>query len=143
MSRDLRQHAAVWLGAFMERAGLTADDDEPVRYDKISSYLEELGRNTVENRIWSRGFWVAGPPDSIGAAATPQLLKRAQFEFIVSLVKQAASARPGSCGSKTRTGWTLIGRTAAGHRGRLGAIALFWSVFDDAAISQGTGASRH
>src|SRR5690349_5031780 len=39
------------LGAFLwSRAALTADDDNSVRYDKISSYLAELGRNTVENR---------------------------------------------------------------------------------------------
>ena len=34
------------------------------------------------------------PRQRRGAAATPQLLKRKQFEFIVSIVKQAASARP-------------------------------------------------
>jgi len=77
------------LGAFLwARAGLLADDEESVRYDKISSYLEELGRNTVENRDLVAGLLgMAVPADSIGAAATPQLLKRAQFEFVVSIIK--------------------------------------------------------
>jgi class 3 adenylate cyclase/tetratricopeptide (TPR) repeat protein len=83
------------VGAFLwARVGLTADDDELARYKKISSYLEELGRNTVENRgLFAGLLGMAIPAASIAAAATPQLLKRAQFEFIVSIVKQAASAR--------------------------------------------------
>jgi class 3 adenylate cyclase/tetratricopeptide (TPR) repeat protein len=84
------------LGAFLSaRAGLTADDEQSVRYDKISSYLEELGRNTAENRgLVAELLGMNVPAGSIEAAATPQLLKRAQFEFVVSIVKQAASARP-------------------------------------------------
>jgi class 3 adenylate cyclase len=84
------------LGDFLwARAGLTADDTESVRYEKISSYLEELGRNTDENRgLLATLLGMATPPDSIAAAPSPQLLKRAQFEFIVSIIKGAATARP-------------------------------------------------
>ncbi len=57
-------------------------------------YLEELGRNTPENRDIVASLLGMAAPDSSGAAATPQLLKRAQSEFIVSLVEQAARARP-------------------------------------------------
>jgi class 3 adenylate cyclase/tetratricopeptide (TPR) repeat protein len=84
------------LGALLSaRAGLTADDEESVRYEKISSYLEELGRNTAENRgLVAALLGMSIPAGSAEAAATPELLKRAQFEFVVSIVKQAASARP-------------------------------------------------
>ena len=59
------------------RAGLTADDEESVRYDKISGYLDELGRNTAENRdLVASLLGMAAPDSGKAAAATPQLLKR-------------------------------------------------------------------
>ena len=83
------------IGAyFWARVGLTAEDEESVRYEKISSYLEELGRNTPENRGLVASLLGMAAPVSSAAAATPQLLKRAQNEFVVSIVEQAARARP-------------------------------------------------
>jgi predicted ATPase len=84
------------LGVFLwARAGLTADDEESVRHDKISRYLDELGRNTPENRgLVASLLGMAAPVTDIEIGATPQLRKRAQFEFIVSIVKQAAGVRP-------------------------------------------------
>ena len=83
------------LGAYLwARVGLTADDEERVRHEKIIGLLEELGRNTPENQILVASLLGMAAPDSSTAAATPQLLKRAQSEFIVSLVEQAARARP-------------------------------------------------
>jgi predicted ATPase len=79
---------------FWARVGLTADDEEGVRYEKITSLLEELGRNTPENRVLVANLLGMASPDSSTAASPPQLLKRAQSEFMVSLVEQAARARP-------------------------------------------------
>ena len=79
---------------FWARVGLTAEDEEDVRYEKISSLLEELGRNTSENRGLVAGLLGMAAPESGPVAAIPQLLKRAQSEFVVSLVEQAARARP-------------------------------------------------
>ncbi len=67
-----------------------------VRHDKISSYLEELGRNTPENRdLVASLLGMAAPDSSDGGRATPQLLKRAAIaDSSVSIVEQAARARP-------------------------------------------------
>jgi class 3 adenylate cyclase/tetratricopeptide (TPR) repeat protein len=83
------------IGAyFWARVGLTADDGESVRYDKISSFLEELGRNTPENRALVASLLGMAAPVSGAAAETPQLLKRVQTEFVSAIVEQAARARP-------------------------------------------------
>jgi class 3 adenylate cyclase/tetratricopeptide (TPR) repeat protein len=79
---------------FRARVGLTAEDDESVRYDKISSFLEELGRNTPENRVIVANLLGMAAPAGSTTAETPQLLKRAQSEFVISLVQQAVRARP-------------------------------------------------
>jgi len=77
------------------RAGLTADDEESVRLDKISAYLDEIGRNTQENRDLIASLLGVGASDSgKAAAATPQLLKQKQFQLIGSIFDQAARARP-------------------------------------------------
>ena len=78
----------------MGRAGLTADDGESVRLDKISGYLNEIGRHTPENRDLIASLLGVAAPDSGKAAATPQLLKQKQYEFIVSIFEQSARARP-------------------------------------------------
>ena len=50
-TRSSPARRSIPIGAYsVGRVGLTAEDEERVRYDKISSYLEELGRNTPENR---------------------------------------------------------------------------------------------
>ena len=65
------------------------------RLDKISGYLDEIGRNTPENRdLVASLLGVAAPDSGEAAAATPQLLKQKQYEFIVSIFEQAARARP-------------------------------------------------
>jgi class 3 adenylate cyclase/tetratricopeptide (TPR) repeat protein len=77
------------------RVGLTADDPESVRHDKISAYLSELGRNTPENReLVASLLGMAGAAGATAAAATPQLIKQRQYQFIVSIVEQAARSRP-------------------------------------------------
>jgi class 3 adenylate cyclase len=79
---------------FWGRAGLTDDDEEAERLDKISGYLNEIARNTPENRDLIASL-LGVAPDKIGAAAaTPQLLKQKQYEFIVSEFAQTARARP-------------------------------------------------
>jgi class 3 adenylate cyclase/tetratricopeptide (TPR) repeat protein len=84
------------VGVFLRgRAGLTADDEESERLDKISGYLNELGRNTPDNReLIGNLLGMAAPDRGQAGAATPQLLKQKQYEFIVSVVDQAARARP-------------------------------------------------
>jgi predicted ATPase/class 3 adenylate cyclase len=80
---------------FWGRAGLTDDDGESARLDKISGYLNEIGRNAPENRDLIASLLGVAAPDKVGAtAATPQLLKQKQYEFIVSIFEQAARARP-------------------------------------------------
>jgi class 3 adenylate cyclase/predicted ATPase len=83
------------VGAYLwARVGLTAEDEERVRYDKISSYLEELGRNSPENRELVASLLGMAGPSATDADMTPQLLKRAQSEFVVSIVDQTARVRP-------------------------------------------------
>jgi class 3 adenylate cyclase/tetratricopeptide (TPR) repeat protein len=77
------------------RAGLTVDDDETQRREKISGYLDELGRNTQENRELVAGLLSMGVRAvAEGVAATPQLIKRRQCEFVISMIEAAASRRP-------------------------------------------------
>jgi class 3 adenylate cyclase/tetratricopeptide (TPR) repeat protein len=77
------------------RAGLTAEDEESARLDKISKYLDEIGRNTEENRdLVARLLDVAAADRGGAAAATPQMLKQKQYQLIGSIFDQAARARP-------------------------------------------------
>ena len=77
------------------RAGLTADDEESVRLDKISAYLDEIGRNTEENRdLIARLLGVGVSEDGSTAVATPPLLKQKQYQLITSIFEQGARARP-------------------------------------------------
>lgn len=84
------------VGAFLwGRAGLTVDDGEAVRHRKISGYLDELGRNTPENHELVAGLLgMATPAGGTPGAAMPPLLKHRQYAFIVSVIEQAARARP-------------------------------------------------
>ena len=80
---------------FWARAGLTVEDDEQTRNQKISGYLSDLGLNNEENReiiVSLLGMATAGPGYAL--AATPQLLRRRQYEFLVTVIKQAAHAQP-------------------------------------------------
>ena len=83
------------VAAFLRaRAGLTADDDESARRKKISGYLDELGRNTEENREVVATLLRMEARSGSDAEATPQLLKRRQCEFVMSIIQAAASRRP-------------------------------------------------
>jgi class 3 adenylate cyclase/tetratricopeptide (TPR) repeat protein len=75
------------------RVGLTVDDAESVRHDKISAYLSELGCNTPENHELVADLLGMAGAGATAAAATPQLLKQRQYQFIVSIVEQAARSR--------------------------------------------------
>jgi len=77
------------------RAGLTLEDDVGVQLQKISTLLDEIALNTPENYQLIAsilGLVSSGQLDSV--APTPLLLKRKQFDFIVSLLRQVARARP-------------------------------------------------
>jgi class 3 adenylate cyclase len=75
------------------RVGLTADDDDGERRRKIAGYLGEIRADTEENReVVASLLGMAAPAG--GQAAAPQLLKRKQYEFVVSIVRQAAATRP-------------------------------------------------
>jgi predicted ATPase/class 3 adenylate cyclase len=84
------------VGAFLwGRAGLTVDDAESVRHDKVSGYLNELGCNTPENReLVASLLGMAAPACGTAVATMPQLLKQRQYQFIVSIFEQAARSRP-------------------------------------------------
>jgi len=77
------------------RAALTAEDEESVRLAKISGYLDEIGRNTEENRdLVANLLGVPGPDGGNAATATSQLLRQKQYAFIVSIFEQTARTRP-------------------------------------------------
>src|SRR5262249_25434292 len=77
------------------RTGLTVEDDELVRLEKISAFLDELRLNSSENRQFVAsllGLATMGIADS--TAPTPLLFKRKQYEFVVSTLRQTAIAHP-------------------------------------------------
>jgi len=77
------------------RAALTAEDEESVRLAKISGYLDEIGRNTEENRdLVANLLGVPGSDGGNAATATSQLLRQKQYAFIVSIFEQTARTRP-------------------------------------------------
>ena len=114
------------IGVFLwGRAGLTADDEESVRHDKISGYLEELGRNTPENRdLVASLLGMAAPDSGTAAAATPPAAQAGAVR-VHRLDRRAGRAR--ATADPLDRGCALagpvIGRTAARHRRRLGEIA--------------------
>ena len=76
------------------RVGLTADDDDAARRRKIAGYLGEIRAETQENLEVVASLLGMAAPASGPAAAAPQLLKRKQYEFVISVVRQAAATRP-------------------------------------------------
>jgi class 3 adenylate cyclase/tetratricopeptide (TPR) repeat protein len=76
------------------RVGLTADDDDAARRRKIAGYLGEIRADTEENREVVASLLGMASPASGPAAAAPQLLRRKQYDFVVSIVKHAAAMRP-------------------------------------------------
>jgi class 3 adenylate cyclase/predicted ATPase len=80
---------------FWWRLGLTAEDGEAARLEKISAYLDEVGGNGAENRdiIGSlMGLAISGVTEAV--APTPLILKQKQFALIVGLVEQSVRSQP-------------------------------------------------
>ncbi len=77
------------------RIGLTPEDDVHARIQKISTFLDELALNTSENnQIIASLLGVESMRAAEPVAPTPLLLKRKQYEFVVRVMRQAASAQP-------------------------------------------------
>src|SRR4029453_10496682 len=76
------------------RTGLTADDEESVRLDKISAYLDDIGRDTDENRGLIASLLGVGASEGGTAVATPQLVKQKQYQLIGAIFDQGARTRP-------------------------------------------------
>jgi class 3 adenylate cyclase/tetratricopeptide (TPR) repeat protein len=77
------------------RTGLAVEDDEGVRLEKISTFLDELKLSSAENKqlITSLlGLATMGMVDP--TAPTPLLFKQKQYQFVVSTLKRTVSARP-------------------------------------------------
>ena len=131
--RSIRSAPILWA-----RAGLTADDEERVRHDKISGYLEELGRNTPENRSLVASLLGMAAPASSTAAATAATAQ-ARTIRIHRFARRAGGARATGDPLDRRRALAgpVVGRTAAGHCDRRGTIARSGGA-DDAAVSQGS-----
>ena len=77
------------------RARLSAEDNQSVRRQKISSLLNEFGADTPENcELLSGLLGLAATGAGDVSAPTPMLLKQKQFDFLVSLIAQTARAHP-------------------------------------------------
>ena len=77
------------------RAGLTVEDNEKQRLQKVAALLNELKVSSPANlQLVANllGLAKLGVGDAI--APTPLLLKRKQYDFLVSMVRQSARARP-------------------------------------------------
>jgi class 3 adenylate cyclase/predicted ATPase len=77
------------------RTGLTVEDDERVRLEKISVFLDGLRLNSPENTQLVAsllGLATRGIVDS--TAPTPLLFKKKQYEFVVSTLRQTAIEHP-------------------------------------------------
>jgi class 3 adenylate cyclase/tetratricopeptide (TPR) repeat protein len=75
--------------------GLAPEDDVGARMRKISTFLDELAKNTPENNqivasLLGLELMRADEP----VAPTPLLLKRKQYDFIIKVMRQVASAEP-------------------------------------------------
>ena len=85
------------VGSFLwVRAGLTNDDDEAKRHEKLVGLLHELGLATPENEQLIASFpgLTAGPTMTEPLAPTPQLFKRRRFEFVSSVLARTSNGRP-------------------------------------------------
>ena len=85
------------VGSFLwVRAGLTNDDDEAKRHEKLVGLLHELGLATPENERLIASFpgLTAAPIMTEPLAPTPQLFKRRQYEFVSSVLARTSNGRP-------------------------------------------------
>jgi class 3 adenylate cyclase/tetratricopeptide (TPR) repeat protein len=77
------------------RVGLTPEDDVGARMQKVSTFLDELAVNTSENhQIIASLLGLESARGAEAVAPTPLLLKRKQYDFIVRVMRQVASALP-------------------------------------------------
>jgi len=77
------------------RVRLTPDDGADTRLEKISTFLDELAVNTPENnQIVATLLGLVSMRSAESVAPTSLLVKRKQFDFIVGLIRLAASAEP-------------------------------------------------
>jgi class 3 adenylate cyclase/predicted ATPase len=84
------------VGSFLwGRAGLAIEDEETARLRKVSTFLDELGLNSPENQeivASLLGLATAGIMEE--TAPTPLLVKRKQYDFVVSAIRRSALIRP-------------------------------------------------
>jgi class 3 adenylate cyclase/predicted ATPase len=84
------------VGSYLwARAGLTVDDEEALRLKKIATLLDELRLNDPENLDIAASLVGIVAGSALDATApTPLLVKRRQYEFVISLLRRAAHAQP-------------------------------------------------
>ena len=76
-------------------AGLTVDDDELVRKQKLANFLDNFGLKTSENLdILNSLLGTSLTSTTEASAPTPFLFKRKQFALLVSLFEQMAQKQP-------------------------------------------------
>jgi class 3 adenylate cyclase/tetratricopeptide (TPR) repeat protein len=77
------------------RIGMALEEAVEVRLQKISTYLDELGQNTLENHQLIASLLGVVPAGGLELLApTPLLLKRKQFGLVIHLLRMAVSAQP-------------------------------------------------
>ena len=84
------------IGMFVwTQAGLTMDDDESIRSEKLESLLDSFGLNTSENRDVINSLLGRALTSSVDPSApTPFLFKRKQFAVLNALLGQMARKQP-------------------------------------------------
>jgi predicted ATPase len=84
------------VGSFLwGRAGLTVQDDEATKVRKISQLLDELALNSPENQeIVASLLGLATGSIIRETAPTPTLVKRKQYDFVISALRRSTSALP-------------------------------------------------
>ncbi len=84
------------LASFLwARIGLVPEDDVGARMQKIATFLDELVVNTPENnQIVGSLLGLESMRAAESVAPTPLLLKRKQYDFVIRVMRQAASTQP-------------------------------------------------
>jgi class 3 adenylate cyclase/predicted ATPase len=84
------------LASFLwARAGLMPEDDVDARMQKISTFLDELAMNTAENcQIVASLLGLLSAQAAQAVAPTSLLLKKKQYDFVISVMRQVASHQP-------------------------------------------------
>ncbi len=80
---------------FWARAGLTHEDSEPECAQKLSVLLEGLGLHSSENmEIVASLVGLSEAGATAAIAPTPQMFKRKQYEFVLSVIARIAREKP-------------------------------------------------